>query len=466
MSSIDNYIINYELVNSIPKKILQEYEILPIEKYTIYTLVAYINDNINKSKIEELFNSPIKFLKISKKVFEYEILYLEYKYEIYKYSKLSLNDTINNDINYSIIEQFNNKLFSFAILLNTSDIHIETQKESMIIRFRIDGVLKQVFNLEYKLYYILSSSIKLLGTLDISQKRLPQNGRFSMNIKENNFDFRVSIMPSIHGESIVIRILDNKKAYIPLENIGFTSEVYNQIKNNISYSSGLILITGPTGSGKTTTMYSILNKLNNSTKKIITIEDPIEYNIKGIIQININEEIGLSYEEVLKNILRQDPDILMIGEIRDSKTLKIAIQASLTGHLVFATLHTNSAIKTLNRLIDLKAEPFLISATLRMIISQKLIRILCDNCKEEVTINHQKVFKAKGCKKCNLSGYTKREVLAESLSINSKIASMISKNLDINKIQEYSKYQSIMQSAYQKVIQGQTSLEEYYKNEI
>jgi len=465
MNSIYDYIIDYELSKLVSKEILQKYQFIPIRNFEIYMIVAIVDENINKSILEELFNTPIKFIKIPKMVFEYEMMYLEYKYEIFKLANTSLTQDINN-INYSTIEVFNTKMFFFAILLNSSDIHMETQKESMIIRFRIDGVLKQIFNFEYKLYYILSSSIKLLSSLDISQKRLPQNGRFSLNIKDESFDFRVSIMPSIYGESIVIRILDNKKAYMPLEEIGFTNEVYNNIQQNINYTNGLVLITGPTGSGKTTTMYSILNKLNDSAKKIITIEDPIEYNLKGIIQININEDIGLSYEEVLKNILRQDPDILMIGEIRDIKTLQIAVQASLTGHLVFATLHTNSAIKTLNRLFDLKAEPFLISAALRMIISQKLIRILCENCKEEIIIDDKKVYKAKGCKICNLSGYIKREVLAESLCIDEKISKMINENLDISRIEEYSNYTSIKDVAYQKVLSGQTSFEEYYKNEI
>jgi len=465
MNSLNSYIIDFELINSINKDILYKYKILPIKKYKIYTLVAIVNNSINKKELEKIFNSPIKLIIISKKEFEYEMIYLDFKYEIYKYANLALNENLQNT-NYSNIEQFNKKLFKFAIYLNSSDIHIETQKESMIIRFRINGILKQLFNLEYKLYYILSSSVKLISSLDISQKRIPQNGRFSLDIKDKSFDFRVSIMPSIHGESIVIRILDNKNAHINLEDIGFSNEVYQQVRKNINYSSGLILITGPTGSGKTTTMYSILNKLNNSTKKIITIEDPIEYDLKGVIQININEQIGLSYDEVLKNILRQDPDILMIGEIRDEKTLKIAIQASLTGHLVFATIHTNSAIKTLNRLVDLKAERFLISSTLRMIVSQKLIRILCDNCKEELNINNQKIYRAKGCNKCNLSGYIKRELLAEVLTIDNKIASMINEKVNITNIKEYSKYKTIMQIAYDKIKLGQTTLEEYYKNEI
>ena len=465
MNSMDEYIIDFELFKSLSKTVLYEYKMIPIKSFEIYTIVAIVNEKINQNEVEKILNTPVKFIQISKMEFEYEMMYIEVKYEIFKYAKASLNQGINN-INYSTIEMFNNKLFTFAIMLNASDIHIETQKESMIIRFRIDGVLKQIFNFEYKLYYILSSSVKLLSMLDISQKRLPQNGRFSLDIKDENFDFRVSIMPSIYGESIVIRILDNKKAYIPLDKIGFSSEVYNNIKQNIKHSNGLILITGPTGSGKTTSMYSILNKLNNSEKKIITIEDPIEYNLKGIIQININEDIGLSYDEVLKNILRQDPDILMIGEIRDSKTLKIAIQASLTGHLVFATLHTNSAIKTLNRLFDLKAEVFLISAVLRMIISQKLIRILCENCKEKVRIDGKNIYKAKGCKLCNFSGYTKREVIAESLCIDDSISKMINDKIDLSNIQKQSNYTSIKQIAYEKVLNGQTSIQEYYKNEV
>ncbi len=466
LDNINDYIIDFSLAINIGKSKLIEYGIFPIKEFGIYILVAIINEQIDKSKIEELFNKPIKCIKISKKVFEFEINYLEFKYEICNLAKQSILLSDENDINISSIFLFSDSLLEFAIFVKASDIHIETTKDSVVIRIRIDGILVQFFKLCYELYYILSSSIKLFTSLDISQKRLPQNGRFSKNILDLDYDFRVSILPTISGESIVIRILDNQKAFIGLEDIGFSDDVYAKISKNISYTQGMILITGPTGSGKTTTLYSILNRLNHNQMKIITLEDPIEYNIDGIQQVNINSDIGLDYEIVLKNILRQDPDILMIGEIRDSKTLQVAIQASLTGHLVIATLHTNDAIKTINRLLDLKAEPFLIASTLRLIVSQRLIRVLCENCKIQVEVDGLRVYKAVGCAKCNLSGYSDRTIITESLEIDEKISQMINAKTDIANILQYASYKTINNNSYQKVLDGIISLEEYYRHEI
>ena len=466
MKQIDDFILDYDLINKVDEEILLKYKILPIKEEEIYILVACVDKIEDTTILKEFFDKPIKFFQISYNIFEYEFKYKKEKYEIYSLAKQSLLLSDQDDINISSISKFTQKLFKLAISLNCSDIHIETLNESLIIRFRIDGILIQFFKFEYALYYILSSSIKLFASLDISQKRLPQNGRFSRKINNDDFDFRVSILPTISGESIVIRILDNKKAFVKLEDIGFSSDVYEQISKNIHFTQGMILITGPTGSGKTTTLYSILNKLNNQNLKIITLEDPVEYNINGITQVSINYDLGLTYELGLKNILRQDPDIIMIGEIRDEKTLHVAIQAALTGHLVIATLHTNDAIKTINRLLDLKAEPFLIASVLKLIVSQRLIRVLCENCKQENFMDGIKVYEAKGCSKCNLTGYTNRTIVTESLEIDEKISQMISSKIDIHDISSYTSYTTINDNSYKKVLEGITSLQEYYRNEI
>ncbi len=466
LSDLDLYTIDYQLSKDMNLNILKRYVVFPVKEYDIFILIAStctIDDTFLDSNI---FSKPIKSIQIEQKVFDFEILHLHHKQNLYEKGKKSLLNKDDFNMHESHISKFLEELFEIAISLNSSDIHIESLKNALVIRLRIDGILIQFFRFEIELYPILSSAMKLFAKLDISQKRIPQNGRFSKSIKENEYDFRISILPTITGESIVIRILDNQKALLGLKNIGFCDDVYTTIKKNINFSHGMILITGATGSGKTTTMYSILNELDKKKKKIITIEDPIEYNIDGIMQVPINDEIGLSYEIVLKNVLRQDPDVIMIGEIRDENALKIAIQASLTGHLVIATLHTNDAIKTINRLLDLGTKSYLIASVLRLIVSQKLVRVLCPNCKKKVTIDNLVCFESVGCPKCNLSGYTGRVIVTEHFEFDEKIAKMVNDKFDISDIVLYANYTSINDNAYSKVIDGTTSLNEYHLHEI
>jgi len=461
---INNYIVDLTIANDIGYKTLQQYQFLPLVKTDIYIIVAIYNNNYI-DKIRTLFHTPIKFITVTKNELQFELHNFEIKYKIFNLALKAQQLNTTQTTNKTAIYNFCDKLFLFAIKINASDIHFETIKYAVIIRFRIDGILVQFFKFEYEFFPIISSILKLFASLDISQRRLPQDGRFSRKIGNDFYDFRVSTLPTISGESIVLRILDNKKAFLKLDQIGFNNEVYQKINTNINKTNGLILITGPTGSGKTTTLYSILNQLNKIDKKIITAEDPIEYNINGIMQVNINEQIGLDYATILKNILRQDPDIIMIGEIRDQKSLQIAIQASLTGHLVIATLHTNSAAKTINRLLDLKAPAYLLASTLRLIVSQRLIRVLCNNCKEQATYKEHIIYKAKGCKQCNLTGYISREIVTEILEIDEQIANLINTN-KIQDIQKIINYTTISDEIYNKVLQGITSLDEYYRYEI
>ena len=461
-NNLDDFLIDYSLCEKYSIEILKKYKILPIKEYDIFILVASVCDYEYPGDVYDIFDKPVKFLVVEQKKIELEFAYLKQKIELYHLALNSLNNQNDETKSKKNISLFCDNLFDIAIKLQSSDIHIESLKDTMVIRFRIHGIMVQFFKFNWEFCQTLSSIIKLFASLDISLKRLPQDGRFSKTINNNEYDFRVSTLPIINGESIVIRILDNKKAYIKLEELGLDLQSYDAIVRNIALKNGMILITGATGSGKTTTIYSILNKLNNKQKKIISIEDPVEYNLEGVMQVNINNEIGLSYENVLKNILRQDPDILMIGEIRDKNSLQIAIQASLTGHLVLATLHTNDAASTIDRLLDLEAEPFLIASTLRLIISQRLIRVLCDNCKVKVG----NYYKAVGCEKCNLSGFSKREVVAENLEIDSKIAKMIQEKTPTQDILSYANYTPIKQIIYDKVLNGITSLDEYNIYEI
>jgi general secretion pathway protein E len=466
-NELENYIIDYSLVEKLSNKQIDLYKIIPINKYNIFILVVFTDDKyLDKKSIENIFNFPIKYKKISKESFSFFYNNIKHKINLNIYEKEAIKYINNTKIEQSKISMFCDELFILAIKLKASDIHIETLQDKLNIRYRINGVMVFIYNTNIQIYSILSSIIKLFASLDISQKRLPQNGEFSRKLQNNFYDFRVSTLPTNTGESIVLRILDNKNANIKLNHIGFESEVYDVIKTNINYSSGLILITGATGSGKTTTLYSMLNSIDKKHKKIITIEDPVEYKIDDITQVNINNDVGLNYSIVLKNVLRQDPDVLMIGEIRDKEALDIAIQAALTGHLVIATLHTSNAVKTINRLFDLGAKPFLIASVLKLIVSQKLYRVLCDNCKEKYTYNNKMIYKAKTCVKCNFSGYVKRNVLAQYLEITNDNYHYIEDISKVHKLKKYTNISSLNKSLYEKVIQGITSLNEYHKNEI
>jgi len=465
MNKLYNYNIDYALSVDIDINILYKSKLLPLESQELSILVATSKKERNLDELDELLsllNKPIKFIYFSEKEMNSELQYLEFKRVLFRFANMALTSIETNNGN-SHITNFMEELFTFSIMNNVSDIHFEAVDSSMIIRLRIDGELNQIFRFKIELFPLVSSIIKYFGNLDISQKRIPLNGRFSKKIVNTMYDMRISTMPTIYGESIVLRILDNGNIQKDIQNIGFEENTLNIITKILQLNQGLVLVTGPTGSGKTTSLYSMINSLNTKNKKIITIEDPVEYKLDGVMQVNINNEINLNYQTVLKNILRQDPDILLIGEIRDSESLQIAIQASLTGHLVIATLHTNSAMETITRLLDLKAESYLIASTLKMVLSQRLLRILCNECKtKDIKTN---IYYAIGCKECNYTSYKNRQVVSEVLEIDEVISRMISKNKAIHKIQNYTKemkFKTIKENAMQLVNSGITTLEEYY----
>ena len=462
MSKLFTYNIDYSLSLNLEKDFLSKHSIVPIEQKGLSILVATSNTTQNLDDLITLFNKPVKLIYVSQKDINSELQYLEFKQTLYKLGIKAINivDTKNEN---SYIVNFIEKLFSFSIVHNASDIHFESVDNSIVIRLRIDGELNQIFRFEKELFPLISSIIKYFGNLDISQKRIPLNGRFSKYIDESLYDMRISTMPTIYGESIVLRILDNGNIKKDLDSIGLEDNTLDVIKKTLQFSQGLVLVTGPTGSGKTTSLYSMIHSLNTNNKKIITIEDPVEYRLDGVMQVNIHNEINLNYQVVLKNILRQDPDILLIGEIRDTESLQIAIQASLTGHLVIATLHTNSALETITRLLDLKAEPYLISSTLKMVLSQRLLRVLCKECKtKNVDTN---CYVAKGCSKCNYVGYKNRQIVSEILEIDKHISRMIGKGDSMDNLLKYvktQKFKTLKENAMEFVAQGITTLEEFY----
>ena len=358
-----------------------------------------------------------------------------------------------------------------SIEKNASDIHIEPRFEKIVVRIRIDGALNKLIELPKKIYPHLVTRIKILSGLDISEKRLPQDGRFSFTFSEEKIDIRVATTPTGNAEKIVLRILDIQRISYTPEGIGLLGENYEKVMSLISQPSGLILICGPTSSGKTSTLYTLLRKIQNEELNIMTIEDPIEYKIDGINQIEVNPNTGLSFEKGLKAILRMDPDKIMIGEIRNEDTAHIAISSSITGHLVLSTLHTESSPASIGRLIDMGIEPYLISAGLIGVISQRLIRKLCPHCREKIKntnplIDSEYIYKANGCSKCN-GGYKGRIAVFEIMIIDSEIRDMISRKENVKNIKNLAieKGMNTLSSEILKLIEnGETSFEEFYKN--
>ena len=372
-----------------------------------------------------------------------------------------------------------NELLVDASKRGASDIHLDPHEDFMKIRIRIDGNLIDYAEVPNAIRKNLITRVKIISGMNITESRLPQDGAIKDTLKDVNLDLRVSCLPTNLGEKIVIRILDYSLSLSGLEHLGFSEKNYHKVLKMIGAPNGIILVTGATGSGKSTTVYSILQRLNREETNIITVEDPIEMNIDGINQVQTNSEIGLTFASALRSILRQDPNIIMIGEIRDTETAQIAVRASITGHLVLSTLHTNDSLTTIERLVDMGVEKYLLSSSLTGIISQKLARKLCPHCKKERPTNDyekklfkkvlnkevDKVYIAEGCEKCN-SGYLGRIAIHEVLMINEEIKEAISDNLDREKLRELvynADVTTLLQDGLEKVITGLTTVEESLK---
>ena len=383
------------------------------------------------------------------------------------------SDILTSEESAPIIK-FVNALFYQAIKKRASDIHIEVQEQHGEVRFRIDGMLVKNADIDKKVVSLIVSRIKVISNLDISEKRIPQDGRTQIKISGEILDIRVSILPTFYGERVVMRILMQSSQIPTINKLGFSSELIDDVKKILRASHGMILVTGPTGSGKTTSLHSFLREVEEPQKNLITVEDPVEYKSDSIAQIQVNEKVGLTFAAALRSILRQDPDVIMIGEIRDEETAAIAIRAALTGHLVFSTLHTNSAAATISRLADMSIEPFLISSSLLGILAQRLVRILCDECKRKDKISgnfaedynipkDSIIYKAEGCKTCNYSGYAGRCSIGELLVMNDDIRNILRTTTDEYTIKtqlEASGLKTISFQLNEMLLKGETSLDE------
>ncbi|MCU0287222.1 MAG: Flp pilus assembly complex ATPase component TadA [Acidobacteria bacterium] len=434
--------------------------------YTGYTAVFLLADDRQYREITGLFN--IKYLKPDES--EYN------RNEVEKLKDLAAE---------APIIKFVNSMISRAADYRSSDIHLESHSDYLKIRYRIDGVLKDIDRVLAGTASAVLSRIKIMADMDIGEKRLPQDGRIQVKVAGKLFDIRVSTLPTIYGENIVMRLLEKENIDYNIDTLGLIGDDIKKINRLIAHNFGLILVTGPTGSGKSTTLYSVLNGLNREERKIITVEDPVEYQIEGISQIQVQEQIGLSFANILRNILRQDPDIVMIGEIRDKETAEIAIRASLTGHLVLATLHTNDALSAVTRLIDMGVDDYLVNASLLGVVAQRLVRKICPYCAEPITVaqtimdelelktiqarHHLKTLslkKGRGCEQCAGTGYKGRVGVFEILEFSDDLKNALSKYKEYDRLRPVlmeKGFKSLREDAVLKWAGGVTTAEEIFR---
>ncbi|WP_427981012.1 type II secretion system ATPase GspE [Agarivorans sp.] len=438
------------------RRILQQEfscQALSDEEFEQYLTEAYQRDSSQARQLMEDIGNDMDFYTLAEELPENE-------------------DLLESEDDAPIIKLIN-AMLGEAIKEGASDIHIETFEAALVIRFRIDGVLREILRPHRKLAALLVSRIKVMARLDIAEKRVPQDGRISLRIAGRAVDVRVSTMPSSHGERVVLRLLDKNNARLNLANLGLMEPHREVISELLKKPHGIILVTGPTGSGKSTTLYAGLSEINSKDRNILTVEDPIEYNIEGIGQTQVNTKVDMTFARGLRAILRQDPDVVMIGEIRDLETAQIAVQASLTGHLVLSTLHTNTAIGSVTRLRDMGVEPFLLSSSLLAVLAQRLVRTLCTECREAHVVSEREhqllgiakdatVYRPVGCEHCNHTGYRGRTGIHELLPINDQVRDMIHAGSSEQEIEHVVRAScpSIRQDGVDKVLQGITSLEE------
>jgi len=490
IKEIDHSTIDPEWVKDLPISYARQFEVLPVA-VDEYAVTVVISDPFNLQCLDDLrviFQKEIKPVLCESRVVldsinrVYEKVRQNIMSEIsedaeeeFQYDLEEPVDLLESSENDAPIIRFVNNLMFRAIKDKASDIHIEPYEKDMVVRLRIDGVLYDVARPPKGLHAGIASRIKLMGELDIAEKRLPQDGRIKIKIAGKDVDLRLSVIPTQHGERLVLRILDKSSVRLDLSDLGFDEAAIKVVNQIIHKKHGIFLVTGPTGSGKTTTLYAALTRINSIERNIITVEDPIEYDLKGVGQIQANPKIGLTFASGLRAILRQDPDVIMVGEIRDKETAEIAIQASLTGHLVFATIHTNDAPGAVTRLVDMGVEPFLVSSSLLAVLAQRLVRKACKKCVQfhvptaielenlgldPNTFGGEKIATAKGCNECGGTGYKGRMVVHELMILDDDLRTLIMEKTDSAVLKRSAQAKgmvSLRQNGIQKVLEGITT---------
>ena len=476
---ISTFNIKKEVFSLVPEDLAKKYLVMPLFKIGNSLTIAMV-DPMNLYAIDELRSHTsldIKIVISTENMIRKTIEKYYGSISAFEQKNISHEDqsVLTKWVEDAPVVNFVNNMIEKAVRTKASDIHIEPGENSVRIRMRVDGILREVATPPRDYFAGIISRIKIMSNMNIAEKRLPQDGRCSVTVEGREIDLRISTIPTSFGENMVLRLLDKAQLILALEILGFTKYEEEHYKENINKSHGLILVTGPTGSGKTTTLYSTLNRIKSIEKNIITIEDPIEYQLDIIRQMQVNSKVGISFSSGLRSILRQDPDVIMVGEIRDLETARISIQASLTGHLVFSTLHTNDASSAITRLIDMGIEPYLIASSLRSVLAQRLVRQLCTNCRKDRPATSEemrllgagkekiKVYDPQGCAACGNTGYTGRIGIFELISVNKKIKPLILQQGSSDIIQDAAVEQgtkTLIQNGLEKIKNGITSVEE------
>ncbi len=500
---LSEFTIDPDVIKLIPPEVAEKYMVLPISLKNAILIVA-MTDPSNIFALDDL-----KFLtgfRVEPFVAADEAIMtaIDYYYQTATSTESLLSDFEDADVEHiDISENFNvnelaqesedapviklvNAVLSEAVERGASDIHIESYEKSFRIRYRVDGTLSEVMRPPMKMRNAIVSRIKIMAKLDIAERRMPQDGRIKLKMGKNReMDYRVSVLPTLFGEKVVMRLLDKSNLQLDMTKLGFDEQQIIDFKEGIYKPYGMVLVTGPTGSGKTTTLYSALSELNKVTENISTAEDPVEFNLEGINQVQIHEDIGLNFAAALRSFLRQDPDIILVGEIRDFETAEIGIKAALTGHMVLSTLHTNDAPSTINRLLNMGIEPFLVSSAVNLIVAQRLARKICPDCKEPAThvseemlaklgpvpegFHDAVLYKGRGCDTCNGSGHKGRIALYEVMTMLEPLKELVlqgASSIEIKREAINLGMKTLRQSGIQKMIQGVTTLEEVLRSSV
>lgn len=487
---LEREFINPEVARCIPREVAKKYHLIPIRENNNKLIVA-MNDPLNIFAIDDITFITKKAVQpclanydaIEKAIEQYfskqttdkalEDLKNEYKVELDD----RIDQAVIDEIQSAPAVRLTNSIINQAITNSASDIHIEPFKYNVKVRYRVDGVLVESMEIPKSLFSAVSTRIKIMAGMNIAEKRIPQDGRIEMEVNGNRYDFRVSSLPTVFGEKIVIRILNGESVLFDRSKLDFTEHENALIDSILSSPYGIILLTGPTGSGKSTTLYTMLQELNTSDKNIITVEDPVEYTLQGINQVQVNNKAGLTFASSLRSILRQDPDVVMIGEIRDEETAHIAVRAAITGHLVLSTLHTNDAPSTLTRLMDMGVESYLVAESIVGIIGQRLLRRLCPLCKKEYIPGDSerkilredtipRLYKAVGCPACHNTGYRGRLAIHEVMVLNSQLRSLIEKGSNAEELRKMALENGMVplyDNCKQLVLKGVTTISEMVK---
>lgn len=480
--------IEPNLINLISDEMARRYQLLPVRKEGNVLVVA-MADPLDYFALDDIrLSTGFEIQPAIAKKQEIQLAINRY-YGMQKSIDQMLKDMPTDENDHAFIEaqqsddspvaRMVNQLLSQAVQIGASDVHIDPHEFETLIRFRVDGVLRTEKALPKTMQNILVSRIKIISNLNIAEKRLPQDGRFKMDVDLRKIDLRVSCLPTIYGEKIVMRLLDTRSVSLGIGHLEFSGKNQENIRKMINSSYGIILVTGPTGSGKSTTLYTALQEINTDTVNIITVEDPVEYQVKGINQVQVNTNIGMTFAAGLRSILRQDPDIVMVGEIRDTETAEIALRAALTGHLVLSTLHTNDAVSAISRLIDMGIEPFLISSAILGVVGQRLVRRVCQSCAipDKLTAEEEELFtsrgisvngivKGEGCAACNNTGYKGRMALHETVLADDQLREMITHKMPSSKYLKYVQekgFKTMFEDGLMKISEGKTTLEEAYR---